>query len=91
MATSREGKVHGIHFEAAEGGLVSHMEKRYARGGQGGGPSYDHETETTVHPTLEHAQEHLEEHLGHVFGKKKGKEKPKAEPKEEYSESDGDE
>lgn len=66
-----------ISFEPAEGGLVSETNMKYKRGGQGGGPDWDHETERAIHPTMEHAQEHLAEHMGQHFGAKKAvKEEP---------------
>ena len=59
----------GIRIEPLDNrsGVISHVEKRIRRGGQGGGPDADYETERTHHPTMEHLHEHLAEHLGHCF------------------------
>ena len=78
MAASREGSVRSVRFEAAKGGIISHTEKAYARGGQGGGPLEDIEHKPEVHPTMEHAKAHLEATMGHCFGEgsKEKEEKP---------------
>jgi hypothetical protein len=57
----------GVRFEPAKGGAISHTETRTRRGGQGGGPDYDHEDDKMVHPTIEHAQAHLADCLGGCF------------------------
>ena len=38
---------------------ISVTRTKTARGGQGGGPDFDYESEEKVHPTLKHAQAHL--------------------------------
>lgn len=68
MAKSRKGEVRSVSFEPAKGGLISRTAMRYHRGGQGGGPEYDHEEETAVHSTMKHAAAHLHKVLGHHFG-----------------------
>ena len=72
-----------ISFEPAEGGLVSETHMKYKRGGQGGGPDYDHETERGIHSTMEDAQAHLEEHFGKHFGAKKAAKAPEPPEAEE--------
>lgn len=68
MARERgKAKIESLEFRPAEGGLISEMRKRVSRGGSGGGPAYEMDHETTVHPTMEHAEAHLRESLGHVF------------------------
>jgi hypothetical protein len=68
-----------VSYKPAQGGVISETRTRMKRGGQGGGPDYDHETEQAVHPTLEHAQKHLSKVFGKTFG---GHEEPAAEGKE---------
>lgn len=85
MKKERGGKpeIQSVNFEPAEGGLVSETRMKYKRGGQGGGPDYDYETERAIHPSIEHAAEHLREKLGHHFGAKKAtKEEAPAEAKD---------
>lgn len=75
---SRKGEMVGMEFKPAKGGAVSETHMRYKRGGQGGGPTEDHEHETAVHPTLQHAQDHMAAMMGHCFtdGEGKSDEKP---------------
>lgn len=56
----KEGKVTHLAFKPAEdGGLISETHKEWARGGSGGGPGFDTDMETRIHPTIEHAAKHL--------------------------------
>jgi hypothetical protein len=57
-----------VAFKPAKGGVVSETRTRTPRGGQGGGPSFEHDSEQGVHPTMEHAVAHLKSSLGHCFG-----------------------
>lgn len=66
---SRKGETVGVEFKPATGGIISTTHMRFKRGGQGGGPDFDHEHEEAVHPTMEHAVGHLRTTLGGVFGK----------------------
>ena len=84
---ARKGEVLGIEFKPAKGGLVSETHMRYKRGGQGGGPDWDHESETGVHPNMEHAHAHLEAMMGHCFGAGEAKE-PNAEVEKEETQEE---
>ena len=66
MARKRE--VVAIEFKPAKGGIASETHFREHRGGQGGGPLMEHESEMGVHPDMASATAHLEKHLGHCFG-----------------------
>ncbi len=61
-------EVTGLRFKPAENGLMSEMSHRTFRGGQGGGPDYDHGSTDTIHPSMHHAMQHLKKNMGHVFG-----------------------
>jgi hypothetical protein len=67
--------VEHLSFRPAKGGVISELSMRTKRSGQGGGGMHDYESETTVHPTMEHAKAHLEKHMGDCFG---GSEKSEA-------------
>lgn len=71
-----------VSFKPAKGGLVSETRTKSKRGGQGGGPDYDYETENGVHSTLEHASKHLKSTLGHHFGEGQHEDGDAAAPKE---------
>ena len=60
----RKAEVRSMTFEHAKNGLVSRTHLRSKRSGQGGGPDYDYEEETNVHPTAEHAAAHLKKYMG---------------------------
>lgn len=95
MTKERGGKpeVESIEFRPAEGpALISTTRTKYKRGGQGGGPSHDYESEEAVHTSLEDAHEHLNEHFGGHFGKKSAKkeEASKHEPAQEPEEEAGE-
>lgn len=64
----KPGQVMGVRYEPADGGMVSHTETRFARGGQGGGPEYDHETKPGVHKSMASAVKHLKATMGDCFG-----------------------
>jgi hypothetical protein len=64
---TRKGEVTEVGFRPAKGGVVSETRRRFKRSGQGGGPDFDHETETAVHATPESAAAHLKTVLGHAF------------------------
>lgn len=70
---ARKAKVVGIEFRPATGGMMSEMHKETPRSGQGGGPLTEHESEMTIHPSMEHAKAHLEKCMGHCFGAGDGK------------------
>jgi hypothetical protein len=53
-----------VSYRPAKGGLISETRTRTPRGGQGGGPDFDHETEQAVHKNLKHAQAHLAKCMG---------------------------
>lgn len=53
-----------VEFRPAKNGIISEARVRTKRSGQGGGPDYDHETETAVHPNAKHAQAHLAALMG---------------------------
>lgn len=63
-----------VEFRPAKGGMISRTNMKSPRGGQGGGPSYDHESEETVHPTMEHATAHMGKMMAGCF---KGESKEK--------------
>lgn len=65
-----KSEVMEVSFRPAKGGVISETRSRTKRGGQGGGPDYDYETENGVHPTVKHAAAHLEKTLGHAFAGK---------------------
>lgn len=69
---SSRGKTEVTHvsFKPAKGGIVSETHKETKRGGQGGGPMHDYDTETAVHPTIESAHAHLTAMMGHAFAGK---------------------
>ncbi len=73
-------EVSGMRFKPAENGLTSETEHRTARGGQGGGPSFDHHTETMIHPNMNHAVKHLKSTFAHIYG---AQPEPEGEPKPE--------
>lgn len=53
-----------VNVRPAKNGYISEARLRTKRSGQGGGPDYDHETETAVHPNVKHAQAHLAKLMG---------------------------
>jgi hypothetical protein len=66
MAGSRKPHVE-VHFGPLKPGLESITTTHSARGGQGGGPSWDHAEEKQFHPTMAHAVKHLKSTMGHCF------------------------
>jgi hypothetical protein len=48
-------------------GVISHTESKFKRGGQGGGPMNDYETEKNHHPDEESLHAHIKAKLGHCF------------------------
>jgi hypothetical protein len=58
-----------VELRPAKGGVISRTNMKTSRGGQGGGPSYDHNSEETVHPTMEHMQAHIGKMMGMAFPK----------------------
>lgn len=62
----------GVDFTPAKGGVISTTSMKTKRGGTGGGPDYEHKSEQTIHPTLEHAQAHLKAKMGGFFSKQSG-------------------
>jgi hypothetical protein len=76
---AKKAEIVEVSFKPATGGIVSETRSKMRRGGQGGGPDWDYETESGVHPTLKHASEHLKATLGHHFAaapKEQGSEPP---------------
>ncbi len=74
-------KLEEVTFRPAKGGhSISSTRFKTARGGQGGGPSFDYNSEETMHPTAEHAAKHLAK----VFHAEAGTDKEGA----EYNETD---
>ena len=61
-----------------KGQLMSETYHETARGGQGGGPSFDVHSEETAHPSMDHLVKHVKDKFGHVFGEaeKKGENEP---------------
>ena len=57
-------KLVAVEFRPAKNGIISETRTRTPRGGQGGGPDFDHETEQAVHPNVKHAQAHLAKCMG---------------------------
>lgn len=74
----KKPKIIAMEFRPAEGGMVSETHTETPRGGQGGGPMMDHDSETAVHGSMEHAVAHMKKHMGHCF---KGGGEAEAEPK----------
>jgi hypothetical protein len=72
-----------VEFRPAKGGITSETHMKFKRGGQGGGPSEDHETETAIHPTMDHAHAHLTAMLGHCMANQKAEAKEAESGKEE--------
>lgn len=65
-STKRE--LEHVRFEPAEDGAMSTASFKVKRGGQGGGPTHDYESDKPViHPTLKHAQDHLATVMGDCF------------------------
>lgn len=60
-------EVQEIVIRPAQGGVVSETRHKVHRGGQGGGPAYDHESATAVHGDMKSVRKHLNDHLGHCF------------------------
>lgn len=71
MASKHKSEVHEMRLEPLDGqsGVISHTTHKLARGGQGGGPDYDYDTEKIHHPTLKHLTSHIAETMGQHFGK----------------------
>ena len=81
-SSSREkGVLHSIQIIPTDDGkgVIAHNEMKIKRGGQGGGPMYDHETHTTIHPTLDSIHEHIATHCQHCFSEGEPREPEKAE------------
>lgn len=75
--SSSRGKpeVQEVTFRPAKGGVVSETRMKYKRGGQGGGPMNDYESQTAVHSSHEEPSKHLKAMLGRCFGnEEKGEE-----------------
>lgn len=53
-----------VQFRPVKGGVISDTYTRTKRSGQGGGPSFDEEKDTAVHPNVKHAQAHLAALMG---------------------------
>jgi hypothetical protein len=64
---SRKSELIEVSFKPAKGGIISETRTKVKRGGQGGGPDYDYETENGAHPDLAHAAAHLKSTMGHCF------------------------
>ena len=62
----------GVEYRPAKGGIVSKTTHKIARGGQGGGPAFDFESEDAVHPTAKHAAGHLQAMFHSESGTDKG-------------------
>lgn len=76
-----KSKLEEVTFRPAKGGhSISSTRFKTQRGGQGGGPSFDYNSEETMHPTAEHAAKHLAK----VFHAESGTDQPGA----EYDEKD---
>lgn len=71
-------KLNHIRIEPAEGGAISETHFEAKRSGQGGGPSFDHESERVIHPTLEHLHAHVAKHMAPHFGEEEGEKKEPA-------------
>lgn len=71
-----------VSYRPAKGGVVSETRTRTKRSGQGGGPDFDHESETGVHPSLEHAQAHMASVLSDCFTGGSAKPQPNNNPGE---------
>lgn len=71
-----KGEVESVSFKPLKkGGVLSSTHRVFKRGGQGGGPVHDYESEDAAHPTLESAHAHLKAMMGHAFkGEAKGDE-----------------
>lgn len=68
--TRKVGKIDEVSFRPMKGGkkeagIISHTRTKYDRGGQGGGPEADYESEERYHPTIAHAVKHLKSAFGH--------------------------
>ncbi len=66
-AERSKGEVKEVSFRPAKGGVVSETRREYKRGGQGGGPMMDHESETAVHADMKSAMSHMKSCMGHCF------------------------
>jgi len=76
-----KSKLEEVTFRPAKGGhSISSTRMKTARGGQGGGPSFDYHSDETMHKTLKDAQGHLAK----VFHTEAGTDKEDA----EYNETD---
>jgi hypothetical protein len=85
----KPGRVVEVSFrpaEAGEKGLVSETHTEYHRGGSGGGPMFDVDHETGIHPTMESAKAHLEKSFGGHFGSGDGPKESKPEPEDDGAE-----
>ena len=56
-----------ITIKPAAGGVTTETRHKVSRGGQGGGPAYDHEQANAIHPDMKSLRKHLNDHLGHCF------------------------
>jgi hypothetical protein len=66
-AQKSKPEVESVSFRPAKGGMISETHMRIKRGGQGGGPVHDYESNTAVHPDMKSAHAHLTAMLGHSF------------------------
>lgn len=53
-----------VAYRPAKNGIISETRTRTPRGGQGGGPDFDHDTEMGVHANAQDAQAHLGKLMG---------------------------
>lgn len=63
----KKGELIEVSFKPAKGGVISETRSKHKRGGQGGGPDYDYETENAVHSSAEAAGKHLASTMAHCF------------------------
>ena len=67
-STKSKPEVVAVEFRPLkEGGVMSTTRTETKRGGQGGGPSMDYESEDRAHSTMEDAHAHLTKCLGHCM------------------------
>jgi hypothetical protein len=67
----RKGEFHSLEFRPAKGGAVSTTRMKYKRGGQGGGPDYDYESQEEVHPNMQSAHDKIKAVMGDVLAELK--------------------
>ena len=74
-------RVVGLHFEPAEGGLLSRTHLRTSHSGKGGGPLEEaSEGGPIIHKSLGHAKKHLEAvFAAHLAAKRKAADQQEAE------------